>query len=379
MERVYNLKTDEPDDRDLLFSSHFGAAAPLTFPESIDLRPYMSPVVDQGSLGSCTANAIVSGLREYFILRSGHPLTPLSRLFLYWQERFMEGSIDRDAGAYIRDGMKSLQQIGVPPESFYPYDVTRFTETPTEASVQAAARFSISSYYRLWNNDTDSIKTSLVNGFPVVIGMQVYDSFEGQIPWDTGVIPMPDPDNERLLGGHAVLIVGYKKIADAEYFIVRNSWGTGWGDDGYFYLPFAYMGFPYVNDLWAGTDRFTTSQAVDLMAQKGILRSPEFWKPLVTKYEGVATSDFRYFGEAFQNIAFFARDHVGYVSEGTPMFLSVFTVTEAIDYLASKGILRTPEFWKPLVIKYQDQPKSDFRFVGEAFQNAATYFHNLGL
>jgi hypothetical protein len=376
----YNLQIDPPDDRDFLFSTHPANEEPLSFPEEIDMRPQMSPVVNQLSLGSCTANAIASGMREYMILRSGQPLSVLSRLFLYWQERKLMNTIDQDSGAFLRDGFKSLQQIGVPEETLYPYDISRFADTPTEEAVKAAKRFSITSYYRITNGSISEIKTSLTNGFPVVVGIRIYDSFETQAVGDTGIVPMPDLNTENCLGGHAVLFVGYKKINGEPYWIVRNSWGVEWGDKGYFYLPFEYTWYPYMLDIWTGTDKFTTSQAVDLMAEKGVLRSPEFWKPLVTKYEGVKDSDFRYFGEAFQNIAFFIRDHVGYTSkEEIPAFASNFTVSEAIDFLASKGILRTPTFWYNLVGKYQNVPKSDFRFVGEAFQNAARYIQNLGL
>jgi C1A family cysteine protease len=380
MPRIYSLKADKEDNRDLLFSTHFAVTAPPVFPDIIDLRPQMSPVVNQLSLGSCTANAIVSGLREYLLLKAGLPLTPLSRLFLYWQERNLEGTIPTDAGAYIRDGLKSLQQIGVSPEEDFPYNVDTFTLSPTDKAVADAARFSITSYYRITNGAIDAIKTSLVNSFPVVIGIQVYDSFESQAVSDTGIVPMPNTTIENLLGGHAVLIVGYKQIAGIWYWIVRNSWGDTWGDKGYFYLPFDYTTYPYMMDIWTGTDQFTTTQAIDLMTAKGILRSPEFWKPLIAKYEGDPASDFRYFGAAFQNIAFFIRNYAGYTSISTTKdFLINFTTETAIDYLASKGILRSPDFWHNLVAKYQNDPTSDFRYVGLAFINAANYIQSLGL
>jgi C1A family cysteine protease len=109
----------------------------------------MSPIVDQGELGSCTANAIVSGLREYLELKEGKELTPLSRLFLYWHERDVEGTVNEDSGAYIRDGMKALTDIGVAPETDFPYDVSKFTLKPSDQAEKDAANFKITSYHRV--------------------------------------------------------------------------------------------------------------------------------------------------------------------------------------------------------------------------------------
>jgi C1A family cysteine protease len=136
--RKYLLKKEKRDLRDYHFmSSAFKAVQEL--PPSVDLRAQLSPIVDQGSLGSCTANAIVSGLREYELLKEeAVPFMPLSRLYLYWHERKLEGHVDEDSGAYIRDGMKVLQKRGVCPETDYPYRPSQFTDTPTAQAVEDA-------------------------------------------------------------------------------------------------------------------------------------------------------------------------------------------------------------------------------------------------
>lgn len=246
-QRKYTLKQDLEDLRDFIFRSLHMDAAML--PESVDLRKFTSPVVDQGSLGSCTANAIASGLREYYEVKAGQTLTRLSRLYLYWHERSMEGTISSDAGAYIRDGMKVLQTIGCAPEADFPYDVSKFAETPSAKAEANAKSFKISEYHRVTSFAV--LQSALASEYPVVLGISVYDSFESADVARTGMVPLPK-HGEALLGGHAVLAVGYKKINGTVYIIVRNSWGTGWGDQGYFYLPQSFFDKGYVSDMWTG-------------------------------------------------------------------------------------------------------------------------------
>jgi C1A family cysteine protease len=247
--RVYKLKPDNEDLRDRIFKSvQFKTMSVL--PKIVDLRSGCSPVVDQGSLGSCTANAIASGLREYWEKLSGD-LTRLSRLWLYWEERNMEGTVNEDAGAYIRDGMKILQKMGCAPEADWPYDTTKFTQTPPENSSKEALSFIISEYHRV--SDLTSLKSALAEGYPVVIGIDVYASFESTQVAQTGLVPLPN-SGEQLLGGHAVLAVGYKDDAESNdqgEVICRNSWSESWGDKGYFYLPYSYF-TSYVTDMWTG-------------------------------------------------------------------------------------------------------------------------------
>lgn len=241
MARKYLLKADPVDTRDFLFS-------PKTkeLPKRIDLRDKMPPVVDQGRLGSCTSNAIVSGLREYLLLQEGKDIR-LSRLYHYWHERALEGTINEDSGATLRDGMKVLKKFGVCPEEDFPYEIERFTEQPSEQAEKDAAQFKISEYHRV--PTLNKLKAALADGLPVAIGIVVFESFESEEVAQTGIVPMPKW-YEQELGGHAMLAVGYDD--EKGHVIVRNSWGPDWGDGGYCYLPYDYFRHRIVFDMWTG-------------------------------------------------------------------------------------------------------------------------------
>jgi len=247
--RVYKLRPDTEDLRDRVFRpTQFKTSTVL--PKNVDLRSACSPIVDQGELGSCTANAIASGLREYWETLSGK-LTLLSRLWLYWEERYLEGTVNEDAGAYIRDGMKVLQKMGCAPESDWPYDVSKFKQIPPTTATTDAKQFKITEYHRL--TTLILLKSALAEGYPVVTGIMVYDSFESNQVAQTGIVPLPKR-GEQFLGGHAVLAVGYQddvKNKGQGVVICRNSWGENWGDNGYFYLPYSYF-TSYVTDMWTG-------------------------------------------------------------------------------------------------------------------------------
>jgi len=206
-----------------------------TPPSVIDLRAYCSPVDDQGQLGSCTGNAI-AGCIEYMDRRYNNKQTQVSRMFIYYYERLIEGTVNYDSGAYIRDGIKATYTYGAPLESLWPYTISKFKTPPTSTAVQDAARRKVTLYESIANGNVSACQTALASGFPVVIGFDVYSSFESQSVANTGMMPYPNTRTEQLLGGHCVLLVGYNN--NTQRFIVRNSWGTSWGDRGYFYMPY---------------------------------------------------------------------------------------------------------------------------------------------
>jgi C1A family cysteine protease len=245
-QRRYLLKPDKADSRDLLFASRLSAV-----PYEVDLRQHdAAAIFDQGSLGSCTANAICAFLS--FLDKKNSAIGAYfnySRLFLYWEERNIEGTVGYDSGAYIRDGMKVLQTIGCAGESTFPYVESTFTYSPTKDAYATAAYHKIREYHRIMT--IAQLKEALSGGTPVVMGIEIYDSFESAEVARTGVVPMPDKDKEQYLGGHAILAMGYKHIGNTEYIICRNSWGPDWGDRGYFYLPMVFIG-RYVSDMWTG-------------------------------------------------------------------------------------------------------------------------------
>jgi C1A family cysteine protease len=237
----YGWVPDVPDHRD----HKFAASAPLmrSIPPAVDLRSHCPAVYDQGQLGSCTANAIAGAIEFDQIKEKKTPFVP-ARLFIYYNERSMEGTIPSDSGAAIRDGVKSVATVGAPSESTWPYGIGQFAVRPPQAAFTAAALNKVISYQSV-PRDLTQMRACLAAGFPFVYGFSVYDSFESQDVATSGHAPMPAP-SEALLGGHAVLAVGYDNAH--QWFICRNSWGPGWGMSGYFTLPYAYFMDPNLSD-----------------------------------------------------------------------------------------------------------------------------------
>lgn len=243
--RKYNLKKDKHDERDQYHNFFVHRTQPAI--KLVDLRSHCPPVYDQGELGSCTANAI-AGAYEFDEMKEKekNTFTP-SRLFIYYGERAMEGTISEDAGAEIRDGIKFINQVGVCPESMWPYDITKFAIKPPQNCYNVCSNHKCTSYKKVVQN-LQQLKQCLINGYPFVFGIMVYESFESDAVAKTGKVPMPQP-NEQLLGGHAVMCVGFDD--NKQVFIVRNSWGPNWGDKGYFYLPYKYVTSPNLSsDFW---------------------------------------------------------------------------------------------------------------------------------
>ncbi|HET7842231.1 MAG TPA: C1 family peptidase [Terriglobia bacterium] len=240
----YGWVPDLPDQRD-----HLYAAPPqvlLKLPSKVDLRSKCPPVYDQGELGSCTANAIGGAFQFEQIKQKQKSFVP-SRLFIYYNERVIEGTVNEDSGAQIRDGIKTCVKIGVCPETCWPYEISQFTVKPPDACYQEATKHQVLSYRRL-TNVASQLKGCLASGYPFVFGFSVYESFESPQVAKTGHAPMPQP-GEKQLGGHAVLAVGYDD--KKQWYVVRNSWGKKWGMKGYFTLPYAYLADSnLVDDFW---------------------------------------------------------------------------------------------------------------------------------
>lgn len=237
--RKFGWKPDIPDARDLTFAPpRFATTVP-----HVDLRHLLPTVYDQGQLGSCTGNSI-AGAVQYERIRQGLPhnaLTP-SRLMLYYLERELEGTVDNDAGAQIRDGIKALAKTGTCFESGpspWPYDIDKFSVKPPAECYAVAKSDRAVRYTRLNNTRVNDLRGCLAEGNPFVFGFTVYTSFESDAVAKGGVVPMPDFKKEKVLGGHAVLAVGYDD--PTQKFIVRNSWGNEWGDAGHCYMPYAYL------------------------------------------------------------------------------------------------------------------------------------------
>ncbi|HET7421025.1 MAG TPA: C1 family peptidase [Candidatus Dormibacteraeota bacterium] len=232
--RHYGWIPDVPDQRDHLYAAPPQYLAAL--PPRTDLRAKCPPVYDQGQLGSCTANAIAAAV-EFERLKQKLPDFTPSRLFIYYNERVIEGTVQSDSGAMLRDGIKSVASDGVCPEPEWPYDIAKFTRKPTAACYRDA-KLDRAVQYQSILQDLNQMKGCLASGYPFVFGFTVYESFESATVRKTGHAPMPGW-RERPVGGHAVMAIGYDD--SRQWFLVRNSWGSGWGLKGYFTLPYPYL------------------------------------------------------------------------------------------------------------------------------------------
>lgn len=245
----FNWHPDIPDFRDFKYALHKLKLSPIPviLPPKVDLRPFCSPVFNQGQYGSCTSQSLAAHL-EFLELKEIHDnivapeefdpksFIPFSRLFIYYNERVIENTVNTDAGAQIRDGIKSLMEWGDCKESNWCYIPSNVFSKPTDVAYQEGLNHKISTYMRL--ESLDDIKHCLSDGYPVSFGFTVFESFEGPLTANTGIVSIPQL-NEECMGGHAVLAVGYNDLT--QMLIVRNSWGPTWGDHGYFYLPYEFV------------------------------------------------------------------------------------------------------------------------------------------
>jgi C1A family cysteine protease len=233
------------------------------FPAQVDLRPWCSPIENQESLGSCTAHA-AAGLVEFFERFAFGKHTDISRLFLYKVTRNLL-HMTGDTGAFLRSTMGALVLFGVPPEEFYPYQIANFEKEPSAFCYSFAQNFQAITYYRLDPNGIDpsdllqQIKSHLSASLPSIFGFTCFDSLE--YADSQGGIAFPS-QSESVIGGHAVMAVGYddsvkivnplnEKIETTGAILIRNSWGADWGDSGYGWLPYEYVLKGLAQDWWS--------------------------------------------------------------------------------------------------------------------------------
>jgi C1A family cysteine protease len=245
---IYNHRRQEKDSRDLHF--HLTVPQLATLPSHVDLRTsgYMPPVLDQTSLGSCTANATSNALRYCLRKEKLADFQP-SRLYIYYYSRLIENTVNEDSGAVIRDVMKAVHTYGACSENNWGYDISMFTVHPPTSAVRAGLSHVKGFQYLAVNQDLNTIKNALVQGFPVIFGVSVFSSFESDSVMQTGDVPMPNTQTEKCLGGHAILMVAFSD--ETQRFTFMNSWGVGVGKQGYFTLPYQYVLDPNLSsDLW---------------------------------------------------------------------------------------------------------------------------------
>lgn len=226
----YPVREDPDDWRDFLYRP---VGTPLR--DSVDLRVWASPVENQAHLGSCTGNAVVGAYELLLNLHDPLRFTDLSRLFIYYNARLLEGGTDSDVGAYVRDAVKSVHKYGVCSEKIWPYLIDHFAITPSVSSYQDAQTRNIKNYFRLLN--LNDILDALNNNRPVVFSMNVYGAFKVMGDGDH-TLAMPEKD-ESPIGGHAMCFVGYD--LPNRKLLARNSFGKNWGMGGYCWIPFDYV------------------------------------------------------------------------------------------------------------------------------------------
>ena len=274
MKHIYNLQRQPVDRRDHKAS----IVEAIELPSKVDFRPYCPPIYNQYNLGSCTSNAWLFSFLMY-LQSMGVDIsnTELSRLEHYWQERDLEGTVNQDCGATLRSGGKVLKNHGVCLEEFWQYIISKFADTPTAEALADAANHKIPSYKKL-TCGIAQFKQYFAEmnaaGTPraITFGIDVYESFESDATEKTGFVSLPNTSKEDYFGGHAIDGVGYDDdlrksdlkrcfftdlinmfVSDDEdegYVICPNSWGPEWGDNGYLYLPYAFIRKGLAFDSW---------------------------------------------------------------------------------------------------------------------------------
>ena len=214
--------------------------------EFVDLRIWASPVEDQLSLGSCTGQAVIGAYE--LLLRKQQPekFIDLSRLFVYYNARLVEGDefVGSDNGAYVRNAIKAAREYGACAEALWPYTIKNFAIAPPVHTYEDAKRRIIKNYYRV--DDVDAMLDALNAGYPIVASMDVYESFDDLETSSDYILKMPQ-GYDQLIGGHALTLVGYD--LQKKLMLARNSFGSDWCMDGYFWIPFAYIK-NYFMDNW---------------------------------------------------------------------------------------------------------------------------------
>lgn len=241
--RRYGWKKDTHDRRDHLF----GVARPRLLPSRADVRQLMpSGIWDQRDSNSCTGQSSAAAIQ-----RAENDEWMPSAAFIYWNARQLEGTTDQDGGCMIRSAIKAIAKFGVCHDDYWTYNPGAVLKKPPPEAYAHARGGLITKYQRV-SQSLAAIKGCLVDGNPIVFGFSVFEQFESKAMAQTGVLAMPKSKDEQPIGGHAVVIVGYRD--DWRRVLVRNSYGQEWGmrdAPGHFAMPYDYLLDPALcSDFW---------------------------------------------------------------------------------------------------------------------------------
>jgi C1A family cysteine protease len=227
----FKVRASLSDWRDFRYKS-----TKLPLKESVDFRPWSSKVEDQLHLGSCTGQAVVGAYELILKKQLPENFKELSRLFVYYNARLIEGNVEEDQGAYVKDAVKAVYKYGVCSEELWPYDIDLFALPPSIASYEDAAHRTIKNYYKV--EGLTNILDAVNSGYPVIASMQVYSNFDEVETTPNFILPHPTK-NDDVVGGHAIVVVGYDLLK--KLILCRNSFGDKWGLAGHFWIPFDYV------------------------------------------------------------------------------------------------------------------------------------------
>lgn len=238
--RKLGWSPDLPDGRAYAFAPKTTRA----LPKSVDLRPLLPPVWNQGSIGSCVAHAVAAA-HIVAQKQNGKAAVMPSRLALYFQGRAVRGWQNQDSGMYISDAFKVIAKLGAADEKLYPYTPSKFTLKPPASVYKDALLRQAVEYQKIDSTKANVIKAALAEGHPVVFGSTLYENHDKLMD-----NIMPDPDLfTSVTGGHAMCLVGYDD--EKQLFLVRNSWGKAWGDKGHHFMSYKYVtDLSLTDDVW---------------------------------------------------------------------------------------------------------------------------------
>ena len=237
--KKYKLSRQIYDIRDNNFHNEYTQLIDIKLPDKINLHDLIQlPILDQEDLGSCTANVSSNAILFYLKQHKKLEYQP-SRLYIYYFSRLLENSINDDSGCNIRDVLKAISKYGACDELLYPYKIKKFkNKPPNECIIDAKNRIHSFQYLSV-NQNLNSIKNCLYRGYPIILGIEIFDSFEDENTLNSGDVQMPNIQTEKNLGMHCILLTGYDD--NNKIFIFQNSWGFKCGINGFFNIPYNYL------------------------------------------------------------------------------------------------------------------------------------------